>query len=227
MYLLTQTRPDIGFTMQWLFRFLQKPLQTHLNASKNLFKFTGGTEDLSICYGCEGLTSGLQPIEYCDSDFGGDRESSKSTYGYVFKFAGGPISWKLKRASTIALSTLEVEIDALTEGIREVSWIVGLFRELERPISRPIVLYSDSTNVITTVYDPVFHSRTKHILLKYHYVRKQVKQRLIEVTYLDIKCMPADGLTKPLNSHLYPKFLGLLGLESKPNLTIEGTRPTG
>ena len=92
MYLLTQTRPDIGFPMQWLSRFLQKPLQTYLNVSKNLLKFTGGIEDLSICYGRKGLTSGLQSIWYCDSDFAGDRESSKSTYGYVFKFAGGPIS---------------------------------------------------------------------------------------------------------------------------------------
>ena len=121
IYLLTQTQPDIGFPIQWLSRFLQKPLQTHLNASKNLLKFTGGTEDLSICYGRKSLTNGLQPIEYYDSDFASDKESSKSTYNYVFKFAGGPISWKSKRASTIALSTLEVETDAFTEGIREVS----------------------------------------------------------------------------------------------------------
>src|SRR6266566_3085084 len=201
--------------MQWLFRFFQKPFQTHLNAGKNLLKFLGGIEELAICYGCKGLTNGLQPIGYCDSDFTGDRESSKSIYGYVFKFAGGPISWKSKRASTIVLSTLEAETNALTEGIREVSWIVGLFRELKRPISRLIVFYSDNINVIITVYDPVLHSRTKYTLLKYHYVREQVKQRLIEVIYLDIKRMSVDGLTKLLNSHLYLKFLGLLGLEFK------------
>ncbi len=213
--------------MQWLFRFLQKPLQTHLNVSKNLFKFTDGIEDLSICYGCKGLINGLQPIGYYDSDFAGDRESFKSTYNYVFKFARGPISWKSKRASMIVLLTLEVETDAFIEGIREVSWIISLFRELERSISRLIVLYSDSINVITTAYDPTFYSRTKYILLKYYYVREQIKQRLIEVTYLDTKRIPADGLIKPLNSHLYFKFLGLLGLEPKPNLTIEGIRPTG
>src|SRR6266566_3435829 len=134
----------------------------------------------------------------------------------MFKFAEGPISWKSKRAFTVALSTLEVETDALIEDIREVSWIIGLFKELERLISRPIVLYSDSQNVITTAHDSALHSRTKHTLLKYHYVREQVKQRLIEVTYLDTKRMPADGLTKPLNSHLYLKFLRLLGLEPKP-----------
>src|SRR6266566_2487715 len=112
----------------------------HLNVDKNLLKFLGGTEELAICYNRKGLTNGLQLIRYCDNDFAGDKESSKSTYSYVFKFAGGPISWKSKRAFTIALSTLEAETDVFIEGIREVSWIIGLFRELERPISRPIVL---------------------------------------------------------------------------------------
>src|SRR6266699_4050830 len=147
----------------------------YLNVGKNLLKFLDGIEELAICYGREGLTSDLQSIGYCDSDFAGDRESFKSIYGYMFKFAGDPISWKSKRAITVALSTLETETDALIKDIREVSWIVGLFKELERSISRPIVLYSDSQNVITTAYDPVFYSRTKHTLLKYHYVREQVK----------------------------------------------------
>ena len=107
--------------MQWLSKFLQKPFQMYLNVGKNLLKFLGGIEELVICYGREGLTNGLQPIGYCDSDFAGDREFSKSTYGYVFKFAKGPISWKSKRTTTVALSTLETETDALTEDIREIS----------------------------------------------------------------------------------------------------------
>jgi len=115
----------------------------------------------------------------------------------------------------VVLSTLEVETDAFTEGIREVFWIIGLFKKLERPISRPIVLYNDSQNVITTAHNPIFHSRTKHMLLKYYYVRKQVKQRLIEIIYLDTKRISTDGLTKPLNNHLYSKFLGLLSLKPK------------
>ncbi len=62
----------------------------------------------------------------------------------MFKFAGGPINWKSKRASTIVLSILEVEIDVLTEGIREVSWIIGLFKELEQFISRLIIFYNNN-----------------------------------------------------------------------------------
>ena len=95
-------------------------------------------------------------------------------------------------------------------------WIIGLFKKLKRPISRPIVLYNDSQNVITTAHNPTLHSRTKHTLLKYHCVRKQIKQQLIKITYLDTKHIPVDGLTKPLNNHLYFKFLGLLGLKPKP-----------
>ena len=78
--------------MQWLFKFLQKPFQTYLNTSKNLLKFIDGTKDLSICYGRKDLTNGLQPIKYYDNDFVSDKKSSKSTYSYVFKFAGGPIN---------------------------------------------------------------------------------------------------------------------------------------
>jgi len=188
----------------------------HLNAGKNLLKFLDSIEELAICYGRKGLTNDLQLIKYCDNNFTGDREFSKSIYSYIFKFAGGPISWKSKRASTVVLSTLEAETDTFTEDIWKISWIAGLFKELKRPISRPIVLYSDSQNVTTIAHDPALHSRTKHTLLKYHYVREQVKQRLIEVIYLDIKRISADGLTKPLNNLLYFKFLGLLSLEPKP-----------
>ncbi len=141
---MTQIQLDIGFSIQWFFKFFQKPFQTYLNVGKNLLKFLDGIEELVICYGRKGLTNGLQPIGYCDSDFAGDRKFFKSIYSYIFKFAGGPINWKSKRASTVTLSTLEAETDVFIEGIREVSWIIGLFKELKRPISRLIVLYSDN-----------------------------------------------------------------------------------
>ncbi|KAK2070488.1 hypothetical protein P8C59_004975 [Phyllachora maydis] len=90
------------------------------------------------------INSSLVPIGFSDSDFAGDKATSKSTYGYLYKLAGRPISWKTKRATTIALSTLEAETDGLTEAIREVQWIIGLFSELHRPIDYPITLYGDN-----------------------------------------------------------------------------------
>ncbi|KAK2074016.1 hypothetical protein P8C59_008253 [Phyllachora maydis] len=90
------------------------------------------------------INSSLVPIGFSDSDFAGDKATSKSTYGYLYKLAGRPISWKTKRATTIALSTLEAETDGLTEAIREVQWIIGLFSKLHRPIDHPITLYRDN-----------------------------------------------------------------------------------
>ncbi|KAK2067699.1 hypothetical protein P8C59_001413 [Phyllachora maydis] len=144
------------------------------------------------------INSSLVPIGFSDSDFAGDKATSKSTYGYLYKLAGRPISWKTKRATTIALSTLEAETDGLTEAIREVQWIIGLFSELHRPIDYPITLYGDNQGSITVANDPALHARTKHTLLKFRYVREQVKAKIVTIIYLNTKCMPADGLTKAL-----------------------------
>ncbi|KAK2069817.1 hypothetical protein P8C59_004364 [Phyllachora maydis] len=131
------------------------------------------------------INSSLVPIGFSDSDFAGDKATSKSTYGYLYKLAGRPISWKTKRATTIALSTLEAETDGLTEAIREVQWIIGLFSELHRPIDYPITLYRDNQGSITVANNLALHTRTKHTLLKFQYVREQVKAKIVTIIYLN------------------------------------------
>ncbi|KAK2072726.1 hypothetical protein P8C59_007063 [Phyllachora maydis] len=133
------------------------------------------------------INSSLVPIGFSDSDFAGDKATSKSIYGYLYKLAGRPSSWKTKRATTIALSTLEAETDGLTEAIREVQWIIGLFSELHRPIDHPITLYGDNQGSITVANDPALHARTKHTLLKFRYVREQVKAKIVTIIYLNTK----------------------------------------
>ncbi|KAK2072804.1 hypothetical protein P8C59_007138 [Phyllachora maydis] len=131
------------------------------------------------------INSSLVPIGFSDSDFAGDKATSKSTYSYLYKLAGRPISWKTKRATTIALSTLEAETDGLTEAIREVQWIIGLFSELHRPIDYPITLYRDNQGSITVANDPALYARTKHTLLKFRYVREQVQAKIVTIIYLN------------------------------------------
>jgi hypothetical protein len=128
MYLVTQTRPDISFPVQWLARAFQASKRQHLVASQNLFRYLYSHRHLAIRYSAKGLKNPLQssilePIGYSDSDYAGDKASSKSTYGYVFTLGGGPISWKSKRGSTIALSTLEAEFIGLIEATREIQWL--------------------------------------------------------------------------------------------------------
>ncbi|KAK2068012.1 hypothetical protein P8C59_002686 [Phyllachora maydis] len=225
----------------WLSRSLNRPTKSHLNATKNLFKYLNSTKDYSICFSYNGNTvanlgpklsnsshtttklsrdfhskegprpltttsttivdsrnskgssrtsiinSSLVPIGFSNSDFAGDKATSKSTYGYLYKLAGRPISWKTKRATAIALSTLEAETNRLTEAIRKVQWIIGLFSELHRPIDYPITLYRDNQGSITVANNPALHARTKHTLLKFRYVREQVKAKIVTIIYLNTK----------------------------------------
>jgi hypothetical protein len=217
MYLVTQTRPDISFPVQWLARAFQASKLQHLSAAQNLFRYLNSHRQLAIRYSAKGLKNPLQssilePIGYSDSDYAGDKASSKSTYGYVFTLGRGPISWKLKRGSTIALSTLEAEFIGLIEATREIQWLRGLYTELNRPIPRPTILYGDNTGAISTAKDPSHHRRTKHTLLRYHYLRAEVQKGTLEVKYLETSKMVADGLTKALPAPKFQVFLGQLGL---------------
>ena len=223
MYAMTQTRPDIAFAVQFLSRSLQEPLSCHLNAAKNLLRYLNGTKDLAICYGAPHLDAitailkeknykPLLPLGFSDSDFASDKITSKSTYGYLFTVAGGPVSWKSKRSSTIALSTMEAESDALTEAIREVQWLRNLYLELNRPIESPTLVLEDNQSTIKAAKDPALHSRTKHTLLKYRYIREARQAGIFDILYIDTKRMPADGLTKPLNGIAHQNFINLIGL---------------
>ena len=86
--------------------------------------------------------------------------------------AGGLISWKSKRSSTIALSTIETESDALTKIIRETQWLRNLYSELNRPIKSPTLVLKDNQSIIKAAKNPALHSRTKHTLLKYYYIKE-------------------------------------------------------
>ena len=223
MYAMTQTRPDIAFAVQFLSRSLQQPLSCHLNAAKNLLRYLKGTKDLAISYGVPLSTpiadvlkdshfNPLLPLGFSDSDFASDKITSKSTYGYLFTVAGGPVSWKSKRSSTIALSTMEAESDALTEAIRETQWLRNLYSELNRPIKTPTLVLEDNQSTIKAAKNPALHSRTKHTLLKYRYIREAREAGIFDIYYIDTTRMPADGLTKPLNGVTHQKFINLIGL---------------
>ena len=223
MYTMTQTRPDITFAVQFLSRSLQQPLSYHLNAAKNLLRYLKGTKDLAINYGIP-LTGPISniikdipydpllPLGFSNNDFTSDKVTSKSTYGYLFTMAGGPINWKSKRSSTITLSTMEAESDALTEAIRKTQWLRNLYSELNKPIKSPTLVLKDNQSTIKAAKNPALHSRTKHTLLKYRYIKETKQARIFNILYINTKRIPADGLTKPLSGITHQKFLNLIGL---------------
>ena len=94
---------------------------------------------------------------------------------------------------------MEAELDALTEAIRETQWLKNLYSELNKPIKSPTLVLKDNQSIIKATKDLALHNRTKHTLLKYHYIREIRQARIFDILYIDTKRMPVDGLTKPFN----------------------------
>ena len=126
--------------------------------------------------------------------------------------AGGPVNWKSKRSSTIALLTMEAESDALTEAIRETQWLRNLYSELNKPIKSLTLVLKDNQSIIKAAKDPALHSQTKHTLLKYRYIKEARQAGIFNILYIDTKRMPANGLIKPFSGITHQKFLSLISL---------------
>lgn len=114
---MVETRPDIAFAISVASRYAKNPSHLHTEAVKTILKYLKGSKDRGIVYGGETLA-----IEgYSDSDWAGDKESRKSTSGYIFMLNGGPVSWCSKRQPTLALSSTEAEYIALTLAAKEAT----------------------------------------------------------------------------------------------------------
>lgn len=161
-----------------------------------MYRYLQGTKSLSLTYGgdCE-----LKLVGYTDSDWGGDKETRRSTSGYVFTLAGAPISWTSRRQNTVALSSTEAEYIAAAEATKEAVWIARFLEELKIScdVYLPVQLYCDNQGAIALSKNPEDHKRTKHIDIRHHYVREKQEDGTIIIHFLLTTEMIADGLTKP------------------------------
>jgi len=155
-----------------------------------------------------GPSEGEEPFSlhgYADADWGNDTDTRKSTSGHVFLAGRGAISWYSKRQPTIALSTTEAEYISLCASVQEALFLRSLLKEVNIPLPpspTPITIYEDNQSCMALAANPVHHARTKHIDIKYHFIRDHIDKGDIDVIYCSTKDMVADVLTKPLARRL-------------------------
>ncbi|MCO5573774.1 hypothetical protein L7F22_027548 [Adiantum nelumboides] len=128
----------------------------------------------------------------------GHRDCRKSTSGYVFTFTSGAVSWISRLQKCVALSTIEAEYVAATEATKVALWLMRLVGELGIDAKFP-VLHCDSQSAIMLVRNPVFHAKTKHIEVKYHFIRHVLEDKAIELVKVHTDDNPMDMLTKSLS----------------------------
>ena len=150
---------------------MSSPLRHHLGAAKRMPKYVSRTLDHGIWYEA---TEALSLIGYSDSEWAGSLEDQRSTTGNVFMLGTGPISWCSKKQSVTALSTTEAEYLAATSATYQVVWLRRLLDDIGVIQSNPTPIFCDNISTIAIAKNPNHNGRTKHIVIKFHYIRELI-----------------------------------------------------
>ena len=135
----------------------------------------------------------------------------KSTSGYTFQMSGATVSWRSKKQTCVALSTAEAEYIALSAATQEALWMRQLLKNLSVNVEKPITIYEDNQSAIVVSKNPQFHGRSKHIDIKYYFVRDQVEKKAVTVLY----SMLAELFTKGIPKEQFKKLRDLTGVKIK------------
>ena len=211
LYAAITTRPDIAQAVGVVSKFCANPTQSHLTAAKRILRYLKGTAYLGLSY--KKCADG-NLIGYSDADWAGDVDDRHSTSGNVFLLAKGAVSWLSKKQATVALSTAEAEYVALSAATQEAIWLRRLLTDVGESLEDPIVINEDNQGAIAMAKNPVGHARTKHIDIRYHFVREGVQNGAIILKYVATGEMIADILTKPLPKHPFEKLVMDLGMKT-------------
>ena len=209
MYASLGTYPDITYAVQTVSQFSTKPGLAHWEAVKCIFRYLKGTKDLWLSYG----GNKKELVGYADAD-GNMAEDRHAISGYAFLLHGGAVSWTTKRQEIISLSTTESEYVAATYAAKEALWLRSLLSQLFDITLKPTTLFSDNQSAIALTKDHQYYACTKHIDIRFHFIRWIVENGSLRLVYCPTDEMVADTLTKALPSPKVKYFANELGLVS-------------
>ena len=196
MYAMVYTRLDIAHAVGVLSRYMSKPRKDHWTIVKRVFKYLHGTTNYGLCYqGRPGLDRVVDIHGFVDADWVGDMDCRRSTSGYVFNLFGGAISWMSKRQAVVELSTIEAEYMESTHESEEAVWLQRLCSGIGL-VQHAVRIDCDSHSAIFLVKNIIYHSKTKHSDVQYHFVRDMVEEKKVLSEKVDTLKNVADSVTK-------------------------------
>lgn len=209
---LTATRPDIMFATSMLSRFMQSPSQVHFGAAKRVLRYVQGTMDFGIWFNS---CPHSKLIGFTDSDWAGSLDDMRSTSGYCFNLGSGVFSWGSKKQATVAQSTAEAEYVAAAGAVNQAIWLSRILEDMGAKQQKPVEIYCDNKSAIAMAKNPVYHSRTKHIAIKYHFLREAEANGEIELKFCNSEEQVADIFTKALPRDKFQLLRMMLGVTEK------------
>lgn len=212
MWAQAATRPNLSFAVTLLACFQSNPGLAHWKALLHMLAYVKGTLNYRIPYSRD-LGGSTKPIGYVDADYGGDLDTRRSTSGYVFLMAGGPVSWSSKRQQTVALSTTEAEYMAMTHGSQQALWMHNFLSEINMEQRPPATILVNNNLSIALAQSTKGHSRAKHINIRHHYIRERIQEGDIKVIHVPSTENITDICTKPLPHATHDYLTTLMGIK--------------
>lgn len=202
-FLAGNTRPDLLHCVALLAKFSACPKEKHWAAIKRVLRYLRGTLSLGIKFEKENK---LKPIAYTDADWASDATNRKSISGSLILMSNGPIIFRSAQQQLVALSTTEAEFIAAADTVKELIWMRTMLKELRVDHERA-ELRCDSQTAIRLIKNPEFHRRTKHIDIKYHFIREHWNNETFTILYVSTDEQLADYLTKAVPRKRFAELL--------------------
>jgi histone deacetylase 1/2 len=206
---LAMTRPDISFAVNKVCQYLHAPTTDHWTAVKRILRYVKGSSNLGLKIQ---KSSSALVSAFSDADWAGDCDDRRSTGGFAVFFGANLISWSARKQPTVSRSSTEVEYKAMANATAELIWLQSLLDELGVRRPKGARLWCDNLGTTYLSANPIFHAKTRHIELDYHFVRERVANKLLEIRFIPSRDQVADGFTKPLAVQYLENFKGNLNL---------------
>lgn len=206
---ITSTRPDMMFFVSLISRFMSRPTELHFQAAKRALRYLRGTVNYGILYKKGGVE---ELVAFTDSDYAGDVEDRKSTSGYAFLMNGSAVAWSSKKQPIVTLSTTEAECVAAAGCACQAVWMRRILKELGYTQEGCTTVMCDNSSAIKLSKNPVMHGRSKHIDVRFHFLRDLTRDGAIEMVQCGTRDQIADLLTKPLKLDAFKKLREHLGV---------------
>nr|GEV82385.1 Gag-Pol polyprotein [Tanacetum cinerariifolium] len=205
---LTSSRPDIVQAVCFCARYQSRPTEKHLKEVKRIFRYLRGTVNIGLWYS-KGSSFGL--TAFSDADHAGCIDSRKSTSRGIQFLGDKLVSWMSKKQNYTAMSSSEAEYMTLSASCAQVMWIRTQLQDYGFNYNK-IPLYCDSQSAKAISCNPVQHSRTKHIHTRYHFIKEQVENGIIELYFVRTEYQLADMFTKALPEDRFKYLVRRIGM---------------
>ncbi|CAI7874189.1 unnamed protein product [Closterium sp. NIES-54] len=191
-------RPDISYSASQLATYLKRPEGEHMIELDRALHYLVSTATISLTYRKNG-TASPKLVGYVDADHAGDPDNRRSRTGYIYRLEPiGPISWQSSKQELIALSSAEAEYIALCSASKEGLYLRELLEEAKLALLPSFSLFCENHSAIRIANKNGFANRTKHIALRYFFVKDEIEKGRLELSYCPTSEMAADYLTKKL-----------------------------